>query len=213
MILFNKIFKLWLKITWNFSWIILKPIVRSKIISSSYLHLENVSLPVIFAGNHVSIYDPWVMGIVLPFNSKFFPIRFLAKASFFTYKFFYFGYLLKFIFGAIPVRKGIGLENSLKKAVNCLKAGYCLGIFPGGKISLDFDKKYRGIGYLHKVSKMPIVPVFIDKSFSFLNLFKKDFKVKVYFGEPISCFEKEIEEIVDIVIERISELKQQNGLK
>lgn len=207
MILFDKISRLWLKITWNFTWIILKPIIRSKIVSLPYGHLESLNLPVIFAGNHISIYDPWVIGIVLPFNSRFFPIRFLAKADFFTYKFLYFGYLLKFIFGAIPVRRGIGLENSLKKAVACLRAGYCLGIFPGGKISLDFNKKYRGVGYLHKVGKVPIVPVFINKDFSFLNLFKKDFQVKVYFGEPIFCPEKEIEEIVDIVVERISELK------
>lgn len=207
MILFDKIYRLWLKTTWNFTWIILKLLIRSKIVSPSYDHLGDLNLPVIFAGNHVSIYDPWVISIVLPFNSRFFPIRFLAKADFFTYKFLYFGYLLKFIFGAIPVRRGIGLENSLKKAVTCLKLGYCLGIFPGGKISLDFNKKYRGVGYLHKVSKIPIVPVFIDKSFSFLNLFKKDFQVKVYFGELISCPEKEIEEIVDIVVQKIEELK------
>ncbi len=47
MILFDKISRLWLKITWNFTWIILKPIIRSKIVSLPYGHLESLNLPVI----------------------------------------------------------------------------------------------------------------------------------------------------------------------
>lgn len=199
--------KIWLKIIWNLFWLILKPIVFLKIKPVNLNNLNNVKPPVIFASNHLSIYDPWVIGSVLPFNSKFFPIRFLAKEAFFTYKFLWFGYLLKFFFGAIPVKKKIGLEKSLEKALLLLKKGYSLGIFPSGKISTEFNKKYRGVGYLHKHSKVPIIPVAISNKFSFTSLFKKNFEVKVIFGEPIYLPEKEIDEIVDIVVEMIICLK------
>lgn len=201
----------WFKLTWNLTWLILRPLVSKKIQAVNADILEKIDRPVIFASNHFSIYDPWVIGSALPFNSKFFPIRFLAKHSFFTYKFLWFGYLLKWIFGAVAVRRKIGLENSLKKAIELFKNGYSLGIFPGGKISDNFEKKYRGIGYLHQQTKGKIVPIAISGKFSFLKLCDRNFIVKVFFGEPIYCPEKEIDEIVDVVTEKIIEME--NNLK
>jgi 1-acyl-sn-glycerol-3-phosphate acyltransferase len=199
---------LWFKTIWNLFWLVLKPIVFLKIKPIHLGNLNDVKAPVIFASNHLSIYDPWVIGSVLPFNSKFFPIRFLAKEAFFTYKFLWLGYFLRFFFGAIPVKKKIGLDKALGEALLLLKKGYSLGIFPSGKISNNFEKKYRGIGYLHQQSKIPIIPVAISDKFSFFNLLRKNFEIKVIFGQPIYCPEKEIDEIVDIVVEEIIDLKK-----
>ncbi len=126
--------------------------------------------PVIFASNHKSFIDP-LFANILPI--KFAPIKFLAAKE-------YFNFLSKnvifplSIFVALYVRlnwsipidrenKNINLEEKLKKAVSAINNGYNIWIFPEGKVnkSNQLGTFKRGVGYLHKVTKAPIIPVAI----------------------------------------------------
>lgn len=80
--------------------------------------------PVIIAANHVSNWDPILVGVAL---SR--PIHFMAKAELFENR------LSKAIFtglNAFPVKRGSADRNAIRQALLRLESGSVLGIFPEG---------------------------------------------------------------------------------
>lgn len=80
--------------------------------------------PVIVAANHVSNWDPILVGVAL---SR--PIHFMAKAELFE------NALLRAIMrglNAFPVNRGRADRNAIRQALEMLKCGEMLGIFPEG---------------------------------------------------------------------------------
>ena len=161
--------------------------------------LENLkefeNKPIIFASNHLSFVDPLLVATSVPL--KFLPIRFLATER--LYKLRNLPVILYiWLHGSIKVRKyGGDLETSLKKVVRLLKKGEKVWIFPEGKRRSDgkLEQGKRGVAYLHKETRAPIVPVAIVG------------KSRVVFGKPIySLGESSLEEGVDKVMFAIKEL-------
>ncbi len=78
--------------------------------------------PVIVAANHVSNWDPILVGVAL---SR--PVHFMAKAELFQ------NVLLRAIcrgLNAFPVQRGAADRNAIRQALEMLEAGEILGIFP-----------------------------------------------------------------------------------
>ncbi len=106
--------------------------------------LEHVPLegPLLMAGNHDSYWDPIAFGIAgLPRRQ----IRALAKSSLWKPGI---GKVLDGM-GQIPIDRGAGDANALTRAIEELRAGACIGIFPEGTRSLGRELRARsGIGRL-----------------------------------------------------------------
>src|SRR4051794_23939728 len=98
--------------------------------------------PVLLAGNHDSYWDPVVVGIAgLPKRQ----IKALAKDSLWKPGL---GKILDGM-GQIPIARGAGDENALNRAIEELRAGACIGVFPEGTRSLGRELRARsGIGRL-----------------------------------------------------------------
>jgi len=101
--------------------------------------LEHMPLegPVLLAGNHDSYWDPIAVGLAgLPRRQ----IRALAKSSLWKPGL---GKVLDGM-GQIPIDRGAGDAGALARAIEELRAGACIGIFPEGTRSLGRELRARG---------------------------------------------------------------------
>jgi 1-acyl-sn-glycerol-3-phosphate acyltransferase len=113
--------------------------------------------PVILASNHVSYLDPLVLAYLADRRHR--KVRFLAKAELFEKP--VLGPLLKSA-GQIPVRRGSAdAASSLDAAVDALRRGECVTVFPEGTISLDLEPMVgkSGTARLAQESGVPVTPV------------------------------------------------------
>jgi len=198
---------------------ILKIIYRVEIINkkNSYVNTEN---GLILCSNHLSALDPIMMCAYFPK-----PIYFLAKIEIFRNKF------VKSIvsyFNAFPInREGFGL-SVVKKAIEILKAGNVIGIFPEGTRSLsgEIGEIKKGIGLIAYLSNSPILTMALFNSKKIPDDDKKNIKnkkkslipkIKIIYGEVINTKEiiknypqkEAIDKIADIVLENIKNLYSQ----
>ncbi len=113
---------------------------RLEVSGLEHLPLEG---PVLLAGNHDSYWDPISVGIAgLPRRQ----IRALAKSSMWSQPLV--GRVLDGM-GQIPIERGKGDAGAIDRAVEELRAGACIGVFPEGTRSLGRDLRARsGIGRL-----------------------------------------------------------------
>jgi 1-acyl-sn-glycerol-3-phosphate acyltransferase len=114
--------------------------------------------PLIIAGNHDSYWDPVVIGLAAIKRRQ---IRALSKSSLWKVK------GLRFVLdgmGQIPIVRGTGDTDALQRAIDELRAGACVGIFPEGTRSLGRKLRPRsGVGRLAKaVPEAVIVPVAVQ---------------------------------------------------
>jgi 1-acyl-sn-glycerol-3-phosphate acyltransferase len=93
--------------------------------------------PVLLAGNHDSYWDPVVIGVAALRRRQ---IRALAKASMWKVK-----GLDRVLdgMGQIPIERGHGDAAALTRAIEELRAGACIGIFPEGTRSLGRELRAR----------------------------------------------------------------------
>jgi len=138
----------------------------------------------IIAANHASFLDPPMVAVaILPR-----PIRFLARDSLFQASRFAHWLFTKFL--CVPLDRTKGDIAAIRAALNILKEGWALGLFPEGTRSLDgrLQPAKGGIGFLVAKARVPVVPVYLDgtyASFPKHAKFIKPRKVRVFFGEPI----------------------------
>ena len=142
----------------------------------TYVGMENIPSEggVVLCPNHVSWYDPLLVGA---------PIRrvvhFLAKQELFKNKFF--SWVLKKLVYSVPVnRENVSIET-IKTALKLLKSGEILGVFPEGTRVKENERvePLEGFVLFALKTKSPILPVHISGSFGFRG------KVRVRYGELI----------------------------
>jgi len=99
--------------------------------------------PVLIAGNHDSQMDPITIGVAARPRRQ---IRALAKSS--LWKVRGLAPVLNGM-GQIPIDRGAGDSGALDRAIEALRAGACIGVFPEGTRSLGTQLRARsGIGRL-----------------------------------------------------------------
>jgi 1-acyl-sn-glycerol-3-phosphate acyltransferase len=99
--------------------------------------------PVLLAGNHDSQMDPVVVGVAARQHRQ---IRALAKAQLWDVR--GLGPILNGM-GQVPIRRGEGDRGALDAAIEALRAGHCIGIFPEGTRSKGRELRVRsGVGHL-----------------------------------------------------------------
>ena len=127
----------------------------------------------IFIANHRSMWDPLILALVSPRN-----IHFMAKKELFEKP--VMRWALKNV-GAFPVDRSRADVASIRTAVQYLKNGESIGIFPEGtrhRESFGMGQIHDGAAWLALKSGAPIVPVFIDSRGMF-------HKIRFYVGEKL----------------------------
>lgn len=137
--------------------------------------------PFLLAANHESSIDPALLALVTER-----PVRFLARAELWLPG------LRRLLdaLGGIPIRRGVGDEDAIETAVDALRNGDVVAIFPQGTVLQYRRRRYRrGAARIALASGAPIVPVrLIDtaKAFSLLPPRLGLPKIRVMVGEPIA---------------------------
>lgn len=135
--------------------------------------------PVMLVSNHISDFDPPLIGLALERQLSFF-----AKSELFELP------VIGKIFpslNAIPVSRGKSDRAALKTSINALKEDRCLLIFPEGSRNKEDVKKLQplqqGASFIASKSEAPIVPVIIKGEYN------RKKGVTIVFGKPIDTKE------------------------
>jgi 1-acyl-sn-glycerol-3-phosphate acyltransferase len=162
--------------------------------------IENVPAKggVLLIANHQSYLDPILVAVKLRR-----PVSFFAKSELFENRFF--GWLIRNLH-AFPVRQGAGDIGALKQAVQKLKEGHVLNVYPEGSRTEDGELLpiQPGVALIVRKAGVPIVPVVVDGSFASWpchQKFPKPHPVKVLYGPPLKIDGLKGEAIVTLIDE------------
>ena len=178
----NKLLYKFLKLIYS---TLLKILYRPTAIGTEYIFEDG---PIIFVGNHRHAFDPVV---VMAHTKRF--VHFMAKESLFKG---FHGFLFEQI-GLIKVYRSKNNPEAIEAAIELLKQGGVLGIFPEGTRNKTEEELLRfkhGAVAIAKEANAPIVPFAIKGEY---KLFRK--KLIIEFGNPVDIRDMEIEEANDYI--------------
>lgn len=151
---------------------------------------------VVFAGNHTKWIDPEMLCAIIKKRQ----VHFLAKQELFKGP----AHIITWGMGAIPVDRSIHDRDALKYAIEGLKNGYSIGIFPEGTINRTDEAimpfKIGAVKMAHE-AKVPIVPFVITGEY---KIFRGGEVVE--FLEPFEVgedLEKANQDLMKIVEEKL----------
>ncbi len=164
---------------YNFVKIVLRP-ATTLMFDARVSGVENVPAtgPIVVASNHLSYWDPPLLGTWFPRM-----IHFMAKRELFDNRLF--GSILTRVH-AFPVERESADVGAIRRALRILKGGEVVGIFPEGRRNLQGDAQARnGAVLLAATAKCPLVPVALVGT----NVASRRFRashVRVRIGMPLS---------------------------
>lgn len=183
-----------------------KILFRAEIIGRENMPKEGA---VILAANHMSNWDP-------PFLATFLsrPVSYMAKAELFANPLF--GSAIRACH-AFPVKRGAADRGAIKAAMQVLRQGKCLGLFPEGTRSRNgkMRKAEAGVGLIASMTNAPVLPAAIigtDRIFAKGGCFPK---LKVIYGESMMFQgdhkdKEQLEAFSQSIMDRIADLKEKN---
>ncbi|NHM27943.1 1-acyl-sn-glycerol-3-phosphate acyltransferase [Desulfofundulus sp. TPOSR] len=150
--------------------VILALIRRWKVVGAHHLPPSG---GVLVVSNHVSYWDPVVVGCALDRQ-----VHFIAKAELFGIPLL--GPVIRAL-GAFPVRRGGGDRQAIRRALELLKQGRVVGIFPEGTRSKSGEllEPHLGAAMLALRAKVPVLPVAVINTRGIFG------KVRVHIGKPL----------------------------
>jgi 1-acyl-sn-glycerol-3-phosphate acyltransferase len=136
------------------------------------------------AANHASFLDPPMIACAVPHRM----VQFLARDTLFRFK--PFAWWLHTV-GVLPLSRERGDVGALKRSIQILKNGECLGLFPEGTRTTDGELQVAkgGVGFLIAKAGVPVVPVYLDGTFKAHPrhaTWVKPVKCRVFIGPAIS---------------------------
>jgi 1-acyl-sn-glycerol-3-phosphate acyltransferase len=155
----------------------------------------------VLSANHMSNLDPWPLGIPLYPDRQ---LGFMAKSEMYRPP-------LKWVLepaGAFPVRRGMGDEEAMQKAVELAKSGEVVAIFPEGtrrrkgRIKKAMNKNLRarprsGAARVALQAGVPLVPAAIGGTESLMRLGP----LRVAYGLPI-----ELDDLQDLELRQAAKI-------
>ena len=167
--MFYKILKVIFRFTFNL-------LFSPKVIGAENVPKEGA---MIMAANHMSNWDPPILGTYLPRT-----VGYMAKEELFKPAIA--GAIIKSL-NAFPVKRGASDRGAIKMALDILKKGLCLGIFPEGTRSRDgkLHKAQAGVSLIAAMSKAPVVPTALIGTNKIWSKEEKFPQLTIVFGEPI----------------------------
>jgi 1-acyl-sn-glycerol-3-phosphate acyltransferase len=149
----------------NWVWTIGSPLVRALLALVFRVTVEGVEHvprrgPAILACNHVSVLDGPVLAAVTGWHRRR-ATRFLIASEVFDG---FWGFILRQA-RQIPIKRGRGDLKALETAVEAIRGGGCVGIFPEGRVSHDpstgLQRIRSGLTRLAIPTDAPVIPVAI----------------------------------------------------
>lgn len=157
---------------------LLKKIFRITVIGAENEPAEG---GVIAVANHISFLDVIVMAVALKRQ-----IRFMAKKELFSIPLL--GKLITSL-GAFPVDRAGSVAGTMKKAINLLKEGDIVGMYPTGHrfrgvpVAETLDQVKGGVGMAAFHANASVLPMYIMTKNNRVRLFRP---ITIYIGKPIS---------------------------
>jgi len=132
----------------------------------------------LIASNHISFWDPPMVGSALPRE-----VHFLAKEELFRTP--GLGWLIRSL-NSIPIRRGVADLSGLARALEVLRQGDALLLFPEGSRMRDGElhPPRPGVGMMAVQADVPIVPCYISGSNRPSRWWRRGVKVRLWFGRP-----------------------------
>jgi 1-acyl-sn-glycerol-3-phosphate acyltransferase len=130
----------------------------------------------IVASNHISFWDPPLVGSVVPRD-----VNILAKEELFSTPLL--GPLIRNL-KAIPIRRGAADLSGIARAVECLRRGEALLMFPEGSRMRDGElhPARPGVGMMAVNADVPITPCYISGSNRPGKWWRRGARVRITFG-------------------------------
>ena len=157
--------------------------------------------PVILVANHISNYDPLVVGCAVDRQ-----VHFLAKEEIF--KLSVLGFIVKKL-GSFPIKRGGNDRKAIKSGLKLLEENKVLGVFPEGTRSKDgkIGKGLSGAALFALKSDAVVIPIGI------LSSYKISKPIYVKIGEPIDLDKyrktkltsEDLTETMDYIMDKIKE--------
>lgn len=136
----------------------------------------------VFASNHVSLWDPVILGAFLTRR-----VHFIAKEELFNV--FLLGFLLRKL-ESISIKRGQADRKAIRESIKYLQNGETICIFPEGTRSFgkDLGDFFPGTSLIAIKGNAPIIPVALIGT---NNILKKGLRTKVtiVIGDPIEVDE------------------------
>jgi len=159
--------------------------------------------PVILCSNHISNYDPLLLGSLIRKRK----LHFMAKAELFRIP--VLGYLVKAL-GAFPVDRDAPDISSYRAGLKVLKEGRVLSIFAQGRRFKEIDAKdaKSGVALFALKADANVIPIKIEPGY---RLFRRMY---IRIGSPVdlSAFRGQktrsdtLKYAADVIVNRIAEL-------
>ncbi len=133
---------------------------------------------VLVASNHISLWDPPMVGAALPREAHF-----LAKEELFGNV--ALGLLLRSV-NVMPIRRGVADLRGITRALDALRRGEALVMFPEGGRMRDgqLHPARPGIGMIAAHADVPVVPCYISGSNRQREWPSRRSRVRISFGAP-----------------------------
>jgi 1-acyl-sn-glycerol-3-phosphate acyltransferase len=160
--------------------------------------------PVLLAGNHDSYWDPVAIGIAgLPRRQ----IRALAKSSLWKPGL---GLILDGM-GQIPIERGQGDAHAMDRAIEELRGGVCIGVFPEGTRSLGRELRARsGFGRLaDAVPEAHLICCAVTGTVDIPRFPQRRPHVRVHFFDPAGGQRRPGEAPNDLSARLLAEIREQ----
>jgi 1-acyl-sn-glycerol-3-phosphate acyltransferase len=159
-----------------------RPVARWGRLEVEGLETVPASGPLLIAGNHDSHWDPVMVGVAAIERRQ---IRALAKSTLWDVP--GLGPILDGM-GQIPIVRGAGDREALAKAIETLRAGACIGVFPEGTRSRGRVLRARsGIGRLALEVPEAHVSLVAIEGTADLTGFPRRPRIRVRFFDPAAA--------------------------
>lgn len=180
--------------------LIFKPLYRIETIGLEHFPKDG---GVLLCSNHISNFDPIVVGISVPRM-----VRYMAKEELFEVPIL--GKIVQMC-NAFPVKRGLSDRGALRTGIQILKDGHTLGLFPEGHRSKtgELGKGLAGAGFFALRTDAQVVPCAVIGPYKTLR------KLKVVFGMPIDMdhlrkTKASAEEVTELIMSEIHKLIEEN---
>jgi len=162
-----------------------------KVYGTHYFPAEG---PVLLVSSHQSYLDPVLVGVRLRRT-----LSYMAKSELF--RFAPFAWLIRSL-GAFPVKQGAGDVRAIKEAIERLRGGHALAIFPEGSRTSTGELLpiEPGIALVIRKAGVPVVPAVIDGAIRAWPQHLKVFRpapIRVLFGPPMDLSSLDRDEIIE----------------